>query len=36
LDLIKGLAEELEYLVCELERDGNKAPLPRGCFGMAN
>jgi hypothetical protein len=36
LDLIKRLAEELEYLVCELERDGSKAPLPRGCFGMAN
>jgi hypothetical protein len=36
LDLIKRLAEELEYLVCELERDCNKAPPPRGCFGMAN
>ena len=36
LDLIKQLAEELEYLVREAERDYSKAPPGRGCFGMAN
>jgi hypothetical protein len=36
LDLIKRLAEELEYLVCEAERDCSTAPLERDCFGMAN
>jgi hypothetical protein len=36
LDLIKRLAEELGYLVCEAERDYSKAPPGRDCFGMAN
>jgi hypothetical protein len=36
LDLIKRLAEELEYLVCEAERDYGKAPPASDCFGMAN
>jgi len=36
LDLIKRLAEELEYLVCQAERDHSKAPPGRDCFGMAN
>jgi hypothetical protein len=36
LDLIKRLAEELEYLVCEAERDCSKAPPELDRFGMAN
>jgi hypothetical protein len=36
LDLIKRLAEELEYLACEAERDYSKVPPGCDCIGMAN
>jgi hypothetical protein len=36
LDLIKRLAEELEYLVCEAERDYGTAPSERDGLGMLN
>jgi hypothetical protein len=36
LDLIKRLAEELECLVCEAERDSGRVPPGCDCVGMAN
>jgi hypothetical protein len=36
LDLIKRLAEELEYLAGEAERDYSKVPPGCDCMGMAN